>query len=284
MAPLSQAENRLEELLVDRATQGLTAAEAGELERLLEAAPDVDPSSFDLAAAAVHLTSPVPEEAIPAALEARLEERAADFISRLPPAVDPRFSSDRKTGTSGAFQRLGWYAAAACLAAAVAGWWPDRQEIRTPATPPPAETLPVGEPPADPRPEGLNLAEVLSAPDALRLAWSGTEDPAAAGAGGEVLWSRELQQGFMRFTGLPANDPSEYQYQLWIFDENQDERYPIDGGVFDVAGDDSPEGALVPIDPALEVKEPTLFAVTIEKPGGVVVSSRERLVLIAAAG
>jgi len=48
--------------------------------------------------------------------------------------------------------------------------------------------------------------------------------------------------------------------------------------VFDVTGDE----VVVAIDAKLRVREPTLFAITIEKPGGVVVSRRERLVLVAA--
>ena len=83
----------------------------------------------------------------------------------------------------------------------------------------------------------------------------------------------------MTFRGLPANDPTRTQYQLWIFDQNQDERHPVDGGVFDIAPGSSE--AVVPITAKLAVHTPTLFAVTIEKPGGVVVSSRQRLVLAA---
>jgi hypothetical protein len=37
----------------------------------------------------------------------------------------------------------------------------------------------------------------------------------------------------------------------------------------------------VPIDPRLPIGKPTLFAITVEKPGGVVVSKRERLPLLA---
>ena len=55
----------------------------------------------------------------------------------------------------------------------------------------------------------------------------------------------------------------------------------MDGGVFDVSADGE---VIVPIDPKLGVVDPTLFAVTIEKPGGVVVSSRERLPLLASVG
>ena len=78
--------------------------------------------------------------------------------------------------------------------------------------------------------------------------------------------------------GLAANDPTELQYQLWIFDAERDERYPVDGGVFDIA----PEGgtAVIPIRATLPVETAALFAVTVEPPGGVVVSDR-RIALLA---
>ena len=44
----------------------------------------------------------------------------------------------------------------------------------------------------------------------------------------------------------------------------------------------SNDEVVVPIHPALKVREPYLFAVTVEKPGGVMVSDRSRLPLLAA--
>ena len=81
----------------------------------------------------------------------------------------------------------------------------------------------------------------------------------------------------MRFVGLAPNDPTVEQYQLWIFDRAQPEATPIDGGVFDVVADE----AVVAIDAKLPVVEPYLFAVTVERPGGVVVSDRSRLTALA---
>ena len=113
----------------------------------------------------------------------------------------------------------------------------------------------------------------------LQLTFSATEDPAASGASGTLVWDTQSQSGVMRVVGLPANDPRRFQYQLWIFDRQRDERYPVDGGTFDV----SAEGVIeIPIRTQLPVHEPTLFAVTVEDPGGVVVSSREHIVLVAA--
>jgi anti-sigma-K factor RskA len=55
----------------------------------------------------------------------------------------------------------------------------------------------------------------------------------------------------------------------------------VDGGVFDVSSDGE---VIVPINARLRVSRATLFAVTVEKPGGVVVSSRERIAALAKIG
>lgn len=80
----------------------------------------------------------------------------------------------------------------------------------------------------------------------------------------------------MRFYNLPANDPSKETYQLWIVDESQ--KYPIDGGLFNV----STQGEIIlPIDARLKVEKPKMFAVTAEKPGGVVVSDLKKVMAVA---
>jgi hypothetical protein len=122
-------------------------------------------------------------------------------------------------------------------------------------------------------------AELISAAkDLVQVMWADGPTP-ISGAGGDVVWSPSQQQGFMRFRGLTVNTPTVEQYQLWIFDKNQSEQTPIDGGVFDI---DSDQEVIIPIQAKLRVREAYLFAITIEKPGGVVVSSRERLPLLAA--
>jgi len=80
----------------------------------------------------------------------------------------------------------------------------------------------------------------------------------------------------MRLSGLPANRSAAEQYQLWIVDPSRDER-PIDGGVFDIpAGVDE---VIVPIDAKLRAADPKAFAITLEQPGGVVVSDGPLLVV-----
>ena len=83
----------------------------------------------------------------------------------------------------------------------------------------------------------------------------------------------------MRFANLAPNDPKLSQYQLWIFDKQRDEKYPVDGGVFDVTATGE---VIVAISAKLPVGDAVLFAVTVEAPGGVVVSKRERIVVTAA--
>jgi anti-sigma-K factor RskA len=95
---------------------------------------------------------------------------------------------------------------------------------------------------------------------------------------GDIVWSDSKQAGYMRFHGLPVNDKSKETYQLWIFDETQDPKTPIDGGTFDVGQNGD---IVIPINARLKVKSPQMFAVTIEKPGGVVVSKREKIVVLA---
>ncbi|MEX0670934.1 MAG: anti-sigma factor [Pirellulales bacterium] len=155
------------------------------------------------------------------------------------------------------------------------------------------------EPPVAATPTDRRQLLLAEDPAALSVAWTGGKDAAIAAAAartddagpnsvrsdnarlGDVVWSQSRQQGFMRFRGLAANDPTVEQYQLWIFDADRDEDYPVDGGVFDVAASDSDGEIVVAIDARLPVGKPTLFAITVERPGGVVVSSRERLPLLA---
>jgi hypothetical protein len=136
-------------------------------------------------------------------------------------------------------------------------------------------------PPSAPRPAPADeRARLLAeAQDVARAAWSPTKDPNSQGTSGEVVWSTARQQGFMTFRSLAPNDPSKSQYQLWIFDGERDERYPVDGGVFDV--DASTGEVVVPITAKVRVGKPTMFVVTVERPGGVVVSTRERIVVAA---
>jgi hypothetical protein len=242
---------RIDELLVQRATEGLGAAETVELEQLLRHRPSVDGDALERAAAAVAVATLKRVESLPGHVRTRALADAARLVparaARGVPAMAPRM------------QAWPWLAAAVALVLAAIGWWPGASDV----------------------PVAQQRAALLAA-GAAALAFTATEDPAAAGAGGDVVWDAATQQGVMRLAALAPNEPTRFQYQLWIFDAARDERYPVDGGVFDIPA--SGGEVLIPIRTNLPVSNAVLFAVTVEAPGGVVVSSRERVVLLAQLG
>lgn len=250
--------------------------------------PGTAPSDWELAAAAVELAlcsrggESLP--ALPAELAERIRRNASAHVplGRRPEirpetaGMNGRLPGGRPDGRSW-LAAAGW-GTAACLATLLLWQW---------GTPPGPTVAPAAKPSlADLR--GQLLADD---PGAVTVAWKkATDDPSVvagqadldqAGGLGDVVWSPARQQGFMRFRGLATNDPSRSQYQLWIFDADRNDAYPVDGGVFDVPADATGE-VLVRIDPRVPVGRATAFAITVEQPGGVVVSSRERLPLLAA--
>jgi hypothetical protein len=276
--------DELLDLLAEKAAGGLDAGGAARLEVLLAEAAERE-DHFEVAAAALELAAmeSLPPEKLPAGALARLRREGRRFAAGLPPsqlalarppATAPPAAAKAEAGAPSVREGwLPWLVAAVFFFAALAGWW--RVYLLSQATASgPIATLPTS-PPAAPSPA---VARAALLGKAAPVPWTGTEDPAAKGVAGDVLWSPERQEGFLRFEHLPSNDPQVYQYQLWIFDATRDDRFPVDGGVFDV-----PQGGevVIPIAPRLPVGRATLFAVTIEKPGGAVVSSRERIVVLA---
>ena len=120
--------------------------------------------------------------------------------------------------------------------------------------------------------------ELLQQPETRVYPWTAGPTPMDSEIQGNVVWNQKLQAGFMTFEGLPVNDATLTQYQLWIIDPSRD-KHPIDGGVFDINDQGQ---VIVKINPKLEVLDPQAFAITIEQPGGVVVSDQSRLPLLAA--
>jgi len=258
------SQERLLDLLVENATQGLDTTVAQELDALLASYREYDASHFEPAAAAIDLAmAPPATEALPGALRDRILTDAGAFYAtrdtqaagETAPALRG-IESDRVQARSSGL--AAWYLAAASLALAVVGWW---QVVDK--TSPTTATL------------SQQVADFAhDAADLTRAPWSGQE-PGFENVSGEVIWSDAEQRGYMRLVGLTPNDPEVAQYQLWIVDPNRDE-HPIDGGVFDVR--DSGE-VVIPIDAKLQVKDPKVFAITREKPGGVVVSAGPLLVV-----
>ena len=74
-----------------------------------------------------------------------------------------------------------------------------------------------------PSPDARRAALLAEAGDLVEVAWAESEAPWGAGVKGDVVWSADRQEGYMRFRGLAANDAGERQYQLWIFDPERAE-------------------------------------------------------------
>jgi hypothetical protein len=210
-------------------TQGLTVEELAELKRLEEQYGEME--SFELTAAAISLASiNTHEEMMPANLRARVLEDAQKFFDTSSVTTFPKQNEEqpsaqvlsfpeRRRRSNNFIQWSGWLAAACVLLAFVL--WASR----------PAEQ-PI-------KPRELTNAEkrdqlIAQAKDLVKSSWQGTKLPQAESVVGDVIWSKSEQKGYMRFRNLPVNDKTKETYQLWIFDKNQDEKYPVDGGVFDV--------------------------------------------------
>lgn len=316
---------RLLDLLCEDACRGLDDADRRELD-----AADLDgtfdgalPAEFDRAVAALDAAFTLEDlPAPPAAVRSALDRAAAAFAAdpnatdstdstntvaepKLRLAGTPADANAAQAGSSNFAPMLGWLAAAACLAIAVAGWWPG-------ASTPPAPNDTAGNTPGDPLAQ-LTPAERYDALAAkagvVKTTWVGLDDLGLTDTphqyddelAGEVIFDADTQTGYMKFVGLASNDPTELQYQLWIFDAARPTgdlpqfaidgmpdlltQRPVDGGVFDIADAALTDAGeiIIPIDAKLRVDQATIFAITVEPPGGVVVSDRD-IVTAAIAG
>lgn len=284
-------EERLLDLLCKKATDGLDPEEIGQLEQLENAFPVwKDDESFEIAATAINLTAVDPGEKMPGHLRAKILANAGEYFEsnremqktfNFEPAAESGgglVSAAENLGVrakTSFLQWLGWgVAAVACIALAV-------NLYVTRVSPP--ELRAGGEQPSTqtptPQPSDAEKLEQLKISGNVLTAQITEADPKKQDKiTGDIVWNNAEQKGYMRFRGLPVNDPNKATYQLWIFDEAQDEKYPIDGGVFDVNKDGE---VIIPIDAKINVKKPKMFAVTKEKPGGVVVSDRSAIVALA---
>lgn len=269
------------DLLTERALGELSADDEARLRELLETAGLLeqsglrDDSDIDLAAAAAmnafagddgsSSDTPVPER-----LKARLHADADRFFStdRAGTVADigaARERRARKAKESAPAKprsaRAGWMVAAMLAVVVV------------------AFGLRSGGEPGISDPAAARAALLVDAGTSM-VEWTRSEIPAYNGVSGDVVWNDARQEGYLRLTGMPANDPAIAQYQLWIVDPDRDAN-PVDGGVFDV-----PAGrgeVIIPINAKLDVSDPDAFAITREQPGGVVVSDGPLLLVAPAA-
>jgi hypothetical protein len=241
---------RLLDLLADRAVGELAPADAAELADLLARAPD-EAGYEDLVGGLILAADDPDAGDMPPALRSGLLGKGERMVG---PGVAGRIDASADAGrvgpgaaTPGQGGWVGWVAASPMV----------------PSLPTPAQ----------------RLMALEAEPDTRIIPLEGQGELAAAGKAGEIVWNARLQEGFLRLSALPDNDPDQAQYQLWIFDKTR-ETYAVDGGVFNVARPGAGE-VVVPFEPKLGVGDAAAFAVTRERPGGVVVTDQSGLVLLA---
>lgn len=287
------SDDRVLELLT-----GIASGEAGdearaELRERLGPGADALIEEFELSAASADLAMMGEVEAMPASARAQVDAAALAFLSEAAGEGEERssfqFPAEPEVIVRGApmsFAITGWLAAAACLAIAGVVWF--------------SSTMTGGAAPGERWSVSERRARLIeSAEQVISADWIGVGDLSVEGladheldhgVGGDVVWSDSADEGYMRISGIAPNDPGEFQYQLWIFDAERPvgelprfaipglpellTQRPVDGGVFNVSPDGKGE-TIVPIDAKLPVGAGTIFAVTRERPGGVVVSDRE---------
>ncbi len=250
-------DERTLDLAIDRFTVGLDRRDGATLDR---SAASADLHEFENALTSIHLAYQGDVEAPPAEFLSRLEKEGRLHVAKYSTSSEPERATIAPF-PSRALAYAGWLVAAALLMSVF-----------------------LFEPTSSASPDARRAALIAETMDLVRLEWTGTEDPAATKVSGDVVWNTDLQEGYMRFRNLAPNVPEDSQYQLWIFDTTRAdwEAKPVDGGVFDIPTDSRGSDVVIPIHAKLDVREPALFAVTIEVPGGVVVSEREHLILTAA--
>ena len=291
-----QPDEALMDLLIKQVIEGLSPSERSARDAWDDSIVRSERRDLERTVAAITLVILGDPEPPPPALRARIAQQAdTHFAAELgtpresvavfrKPALNPN-SMDALHRPGGA--RIGgWLVAAACFLLALIGWMRPLQPVRLPIAAV-HDTLPpevIKETVLAPRPStpAQERDALIVRAETLKVTLNSTRDPAAAGVSADVVWDAATQTGFLHLVGLKANDPRVHQYQAWIFDGARDKRYPVDCAVFDVPPDASE--VIISIRAAVPIRLANAFAVTVEKPGGVVVSDRAHVIVLGAAG
>ena len=254
--------DRFVDLLIQRSTTGLSESEQQEFENLSHSPKhESEVERYDLTVTALDLAFGFRDrESMPRDIQDRLLLAAGRFFGNGSKGASTATSADAQLELAQrrAANRFSWRkavalavtaATAACVMLMLSGYNPF---AKTPI-------------------ERMQGFANLKPADLVKVSWQPVHEPLV---GGEALWSDSRQEGYMKFTDMPINDPSVKQYQLWIFDTNKEHLTPVDGGVFDISAAGE---VVIPINAHVPVEKAVRFAVTVEKPGGVTVSKRERI-------
>lgn len=218
---IARSDDRLADLLADRALHGLDPECRRELdERLGGAGTAVDAQALDRAAVLLDLA--LLPEALPAAPD--------HLVARLRRDAEAHRAARRGRRPGAVLARIGVWTAALAASLVVAFGVAER----------------IGPPPATLHEQRLALLD--TAPDAIQARF---EEATAAGAvTGSIAWSTMRQQGFALLAGLEVNAPEGGRYRLWL---HEGDRW-IPCGDFDVRPGDCT--MIVPMRPVDDVRRP----------------------------
>ena len=275
---------RIQELLVDRATDCLNQDERDELKTLQQRENVQEDYSYDELVVAMqesflkkkmnHLPDHIRSSVINRA-NAMMVSDASDLGT-----VETVISANSREAERASFPRrevLAWLAAAASLALGAFIWMQPKNEGMGGGT---AKLLKSTSLISLSDETALNDFINNSPKDStLVLDLVSGGDSNATNSKATVYWSSRLQRGFMKIDKLAKNDPTVEQYQLWVIDK---QRGGVEGerpnaGVFDIIKDGL---NIFEFTAGVEVFDAKAFAVTVEKPGGVVRSKLGRIGLI----
>lgn len=269
------------DLLTKKAVHGLDDAEQRQLDEIDPGWANREFRTLEMTAAAINMAGVEVDEPLPEHLYSKVAADAGKYLGTEPaeeeaapwPPTIGREMFTQKPQRS-LFGWLGWaVAAAACIALALNIWFTrvqPQEQVKVQPTP-------VGSP-RPLTPEEQLAAFESSTPNLVKASWAPGNIKDMKDVAGEVIWSDAKQTGFIRISGLAMKGAPDYCYQLWIFDKVQDKATPIDGGIFDV---NSQGEIIIPINTKIPAQGPTMFALTIERHGGVVVSKRTQIAAIA---
>lgn len=278
--PTRLTPDEIQELLALRATEGLDTESQRIFDALVEADPALadEANAYEQAAAAADvamLNRAGVSGVFPGGLRDQVTGQAGEHVR---PTVEPNLriaGSAADVPTPAARQSLlspamlGWAAAAAAMIALVFVLaQPPRTEVQVVEVRVPVETDPA-EPPLNEQ-----YAQLADTEGTVAAQWgynAADGEERFKDATGEIIFNADTQTGYMKLAGLPVNDPTKEQYQLWIVDATRGEENTnrIDGGVFNVSAEGE---VIIPVTAKLNARQPIVFAITVETPGGVVES------------
>jgi hypothetical protein len=302
--PFSQPISRLDELLADRAVQGLSEGEEVELRRLLAVAGKAEDRSFDFAAAASS-SALFPHDQLvemPASLLAALDREGEAWCGGVHShddeqvagrIVHPRTGRMTDVGQGHLlrtpFKRFtreygGWLAAAACLSFGVYAW-NSRNAPVTNVTDP-GKAIVGGEVVRPIENAALSLRQRAmerlnrwfntgQAPDIVPLG-SATPDSGTDVAVGQVMWNAEEGTGVLKINGLDDSKASANRtYRVSVCSKNG-KRVPLETG--SITLHPGQKDVLVPIDSREIIRDAAAFVVSVCSPGPMGVSQSEGVV------